>query len=686
MHVCAALTAWFWRRLPLVLVLLITFVGCQEVRRIDPAETQEDEVAPGDPDLFRIVPGNASAVLINLDAVNTGDADLFCILSDDFADLTGGGWELGPETVSVKNGWRTDISNNNTVIFIPRRDAASAESLVCAMVTENEDGATYQFHFDLEEPGGELDEEERKILSEIFAACCGSDDEMTACENGPSMGLSFPRAVGSVTNDDLNEGVFVNFCKSVGSECDANGRLRVLNLAGYRLLCRFPGESFASMTELRELDLRNNMFEGDIQGIASSLMGLTNLTRLNLARNDGFEGSLSVEDSEGAVCSLVARNRRLAFLDLSGDNLSGSLPGCLFSGSLEHLELDGNKFSGPLPEDIPEDSVLRTFNAFQSGLTGKLPDSLGNLKLLETFQVFENELTGTLPATLGALPRLRNLIINHNNLTGQIPDSVGESVSLKVARLHHNQFEQLPDAWMRILPANAPEIVVIDASENRLKGGFPLGLARLGRLDIIDLHGNELSGSLPRDLKLFKNATRLIFSNNRFEGTIPQPWRTLGFFSGAAAKNARPMLDLSNNQLSGIIPKFLIPGNPQIPLRAMILLAGNQLICPSDAMLPNIWGVQCSVDSAPSKEPLPGNAPGRLQALPDGDDDDSSQRTAIIAGILVPVAVLGSVAAVVIVWRIRKRKLEKLQYVQEISKDVEFGRSDQQAEKVELER
>lgn len=88
---------------------------------------------------------------------------------------------------------------------------------------------------------------------------------------------------------------------------------------------------------------------------------------------------------------------KIVSINLSGKNLTGNIPSELtkLTGLLE-LRLDGNFFSGPIPD-------------------------FGECINLESIHLENNLLSGALPSTFAVLPNLRELNVKNNKLSGAIP-------------------------------------------------------------------------------------------------------------------------------------------------------------------------------------------------------------------------------------------------------------------------
>jgi Leucine-rich repeat (LRR) protein len=177
--------------------------------------------------------------------------------------------------------------------------------------------------------------------------------------------------------------------------------------------------------------------------------GLPALRRLSLTGN--FSGTLPPEWSGLAVLEEV---------DLSGNRLSGSLPGSWGSlgrlKSLRRLSLKGN-LSGTLPPEWSGLSMLEQVDLSGNRLTGSLPGSWGSLARLELVDVAENLFSGTLPASWGRLTRMKGLRFMANaRLSGTVPaswDALGATLEW-VQLSGTNLTGCLPRTWSRAVASS----------------------------------------------------------------------------------------------------------------------------------------------------------------------------------------------------------------------------------------
>ena len=117
-------------------------------------------------------------------------------------------------------------------------------------------------------------------------------------------------------------------------------------------------------------------------------------------------------------------------LDLSGtwDNigeLSGEIPSSIGNlTNLTHLNLGRNQLSGEIPLEIGNLTNLTVLNLQYNQLTGEIPSEIGNLTNLTYLWLYNNQLTGEIPEEICNLTNLTELYLYNNQLTGGIPQEV----------------------------------------------------------------------------------------------------------------------------------------------------------------------------------------------------------------------------------------------------------------------
>ncbi|XP_028768324.1 receptor-like protein EIX1 [Neltuma alba] len=172
----------------------------------------------------------------------------------------------------------------------------------------------------------------------------------------------------------------------------------------------------------------------DSVDISKNLIGGHNISKIILSANISHFGA-SYNSLSGSIFSLLCHqeSENLEVLDLSYNNLSGTLPDCwgnwkklrylsLGSNKLTGIvDLSANSLSGEIPEELVSMSKILSLNLSRNYLTGKIPKEIGGMKNLESLDLSYNKLLGEIPSTISNVSFLAYLNLSYNNFIGQIP-------------------------------------------------------------------------------------------------------------------------------------------------------------------------------------------------------------------------------------------------------------------------
>ncbi|XVF03669.1 hypothetical protein REPUB_Repub05bG0013300 [Reevesia pubescens] len=237
-------------------------------------------------------------------------------------------------------------------------------------------------------------------------------------------------------------------------------------------------------------------------------------TRVFIVSKNRLKGKLP-----SSICSL----KSLETLDLSENNLSGTLPNCLgaFNTTLKILDLRRNKFHGNIPDSFVKGNMLRTIDFSSNDLDGPLPKSLMNCSGLQVLNVGNNKINDTFPHWLGALPVLDVFVLCSNNFHGIIINSNYGSLfpNLQIFDLSSNDLDgPLPKSLM-----NCSKLQVLNVGNNKINDTFPHWLGALPVLKVLVLRSNNFHGVIinPNNGSLFPNLQIFDLSHNEFSGSLP---------------------------------------------------------------------------------------------------------------------------------------------------------------------
>ncbi|KAK4803962.1 hypothetical protein SAY86_003779 [Trapa natans] len=365
--------------------------------------------------------------------------------------------------------------------------------------------------------------------------------------------------------------------------CDpSTSRVSELSLDGLSLSGRI-GRGLEKLQSLKVLSLSRNNFTGTVLSPTLALPGT--LQRLNLS-NNGLSGQIPA--------SLVNMNS-ITFLDLSGNSFTGALPDGFFSGclSLRYVSLAGNMLEGTIPSTLSSCSLLNTLSLSGNRFTGapSFASSLWSMQRLRVLDLANNRLSGQVQAGVSALHNLKQLILKGNQFSGPIPADLGLCLHLNVLDFSDNLFTGgLPDSLRRL-----SSLTTVRLSGNMLAGDFPEWIGNLSSLEILDLSRNRFTRSLPQSIGSLRSLKFLSISENGISGTIPRSIVSCSRLSAIRlSRNSLtggipedlfglPLeeIDLSHNGLVGSIPR----GSSKIYQSLQVLdLSGNQLsgVIPSE--------------------------------------------------------------------------------------------------------
>ncbi|XP_030518256.2 receptor-like protein 7 [Rhodamnia argentea] len=378
--------------------------------------------------------------------------------------------------------------------------------------------------------------------------------------------------------------------------------IQKLQLSNNQFSGQVKGSFNATLHELDTLDLSNNNIGGELP---MSIWELRGLQYLSLSSNN-FSGSFPINlvqqlknlyyldlsynhfiinatNNASQVplfpyirtlkldsCHLrtlpefLAGQRRLIYLDLSGNQIQGEIPKWIWElQNLLYLNLSSNLLDDierPSPNltstlivlDLHKNSLhgqtlplppFATHIDFSSNnFTLVIPPTIGtSLSLAIFFSLSNNNIQGFIPKSICKADYLEVLDLSHNNLSGNIPDCLVME-SLKVLNLRNNAL----DGSIINFPGTCG-LKTLDLSGNRLQGKFPKTMANCTTLEVLDVGDNQIDDVFPCQLKSIASLRVLVLRSNKFHGGVGCPgtdgtWKML------------QIVDISTNNFSGPVP------------------------------------------------------------------------------------------------------------------------------------
>ncbi|XP_044460103.1 receptor-like protein 13 [Triticum aestivum] len=294
-----------------------------------------------------------------------------------------------------------------------------------------------------------------------------------------------PRSIGrlvSLEAINLNRNNMGGALQNIGFQNLRN--LRELHLRSNRLSGSLPASLFA-LPFLEHLDLSENLFEGHIpinsSWNCSSLLktirlsdnklsgtfdffwirNCTKLKEIDLSRNTdlvvqvkmhGWVPKFRLRALKLSWCNLdksiitephfLRTQHRLKFLDLSNNNLPGSMPSWLWTNevTLTYLNLANNLLVGSLDLIWQHQTNLKLVNISPNLVEGQLPANISlmfpNLVVLD---VSHNIISGTIPPSLCHMSNLSVMDLSNNKFTGKVPSCLfTDCHSLDILKLSNN--------------------------------------------------------------------------------------------------------------------------------------------------------------------------------------------------------------------------------------------------------
>ncbi|XP_027331136.1 receptor protein kinase TMK1 [Abrus precatorius] len=322
--------------------------------------------------------------------------------------------------------------------------------------------------------------------------------------------------------------------------------------------CAYPKKKMKN--SYTDTNTNTNTHHVKPQALAIFLYGFFSMTLFATSQDDAavmqaLKNSLNPPDSLGwsdpdccrwnhVTCS---DDKRVTRIQIGRQNLQGTLPPTLQNlTQLQHLELQYNNISGPLPS-LNGLTNLQVFMASNNRFSAVPGDFFAGMSQLQAVEIDDNPFEPwEIPQSLKSASALQNFSANSANIRGKVPDFFGSDVFPGLTLLHL-AFNDLEGGLPLSLSGSQIESLWLNGqkSENKL-GGTVEVLQNMTFLTQVWLHSNAFTGPL-LDFSGLKSLEDLSLRDNRFTGPVPD--------SLVGLKSLK-VVNLTNNLFQGPMPVF----------------------------------------------------------------------------------------------------------------------------------
>ncbi|CAA3025656.1 probable LRR receptor-like serine threonine-kinase At1g06840 isoform X1 [Olea europaea subsp. europaea] len=229
---------------------------------------------------------------------------------------------------------------------------------------------------------------------------------------------TIPKEIGNITSLEL---LLLNGNKLTGSLPDEIGYLHNLDrlqIDENKISGSIP-KSLANLNNAKHFHMNNNSLSGQIPPELSKLPNLVHL----LLDNNNLSGRLPPELSkmpnlmilqldnnnfEGSTIPLSYGNISCLLKLLRNCSLQGPIPDWSNMPNIAFIDLSLNKLSGTIPAGVLSENMT-TIDLSSNNLNGTIPASFSRLPLLQKLSLANNSLSGSVPSTIW-----RNRILNQS--------------------------------------------------------------------------------------------------------------------------------------------------------------------------------------------------------------------------------------------------------------------------------
>ncbi|KAJ0016472.1 hypothetical protein Pint_09938 [Pistacia integerrima] len=325
--------------------------------------------------------------------------------------------------------------------------------------------------------------------------------------------LSLPD--GSYTNLSGNK-----FSGSISFICSSFvGHWKYLDLSNNLLSGMLP-DCWINFEELVVLNLANNGFSGKIP---PSIGSLHNIQTLRLSHNKFF----------GELPNL-SNCTQLKILDLQDNALSGKIPEWIGESlpSLLVLSLESNRFNGNIPFQLCRLANIRILDLSLNNISGSIPKCFNNFTALSEERTSQAAISHEFDFDYydAIYKYIDSAWLTWKGSKHEYKNTLG---LVKILDLSINKLDgSVPEEIMSLLG-----LIGLNLSRNNFSGAITPKIGQLKSLDFLDLSKNRFSGEIPSSLSLIDRLSVMDLSNNNFSGKIPTGTQLQSFSASVYAGN-----------------------------------------------------------------------------------------------------------------------------------------------------
>ncbi|KAJ8447029.1 hypothetical protein Cgig2_033598 [Carnegiea gigantea] len=220
--------------------------------------------------------------------------------------------------------------------------------------------------------------------------------------------------------------------------------LAILKLSNNSFYGEIPPE-LGDCKSLLWLDLNSNLLSGSIPSTLAKqsgfmAVGLVVGKKYVYLRNDASKechGTGNLLEFSGIRQEALDRIPTRNTCNFTRIYRGNTQPTFNHNGSMIFLDLSSNNLEGSIPKELGSMSYLSILNLGHNNLSGPIPPQLGGLKAIGVLDLSHNHLSGQIPPSLAGLTLLTEIDLSNNELSGEIPET-GQFETFPPYRFYNN--------------------------------------------------------------------------------------------------------------------------------------------------------------------------------------------------------------------------------------------------------